>query len=149
MIPLNSLILFDTNILVYSIRGGALGTRIKQQCRLDQRTERPLISIVTVGEILSLAGQWNWGPEKVRATETLLHEIVIIGLNDFAIPRIYAALDDELRQNGKVLCQNDIWIAATAKAAGAHLLTSDKDFLPLSPEQIQVEWVDPVSDTEN
>ena len=37
--------------------------------------------------------------------------------------------------------QNDMWIAATAKAAGAVLLTGDSDFRWLDPHFIRVEYV--------
>lgn len=39
--------------------------------------------------------------------------------------------------------KNDLWIAACAKASGAALLTTDKDYLHLDPDQLSVEWVDP------
>ena len=39
--------------------------------------------------------------------------------------------------------KNDLWIAAVAVAANGWLLTTDKDFLPLDPYFLHVEWVDP------
>ena len=44
----------------------------------------------------------------------------------------YAAIDAFLVTSGLVVGDNDTWIAATAAAAGAALLTTDQDFLPLS-----------------
>lgn len=43
----------------------------------------------------------------------------------------YAEIDCFLIEKGYSLGDNDVWIAATAAAAGAILLTSDKDFDPL------------------
>lgn len=40
---------------------------------------------------------------------------------------------------------NDVWIAATAKAANASLLTTDRDFLHLHPHYVFVHYVDPNS----
>ena len=40
---------------------------------------------------------------------------------------------------------NDVWIAATAAAAGAYLLTTDKDFDHLHPTYVQREWIDPAT----
>ena len=37
----------------------------------------------------------------------------------------------------------DRWIAATAKAADATLLTTDKDFDPLHPRYVERIWIDP------
>lgn len=48
---------------------------------------------------------------------------------------------DGARNMGK----NDLWIAACAKAAGATLLTTDKDFSHLSAQLLEVEYVDPLS----
>lgn len=41
--------------------------------------------------------------------------------------------------------QNDMWIAATAKATGATLLTTDRDFDHLQGEHIRRVWLDPDS----
>jgi len=37
----------------------------------------------------------------------------------------------------------DLWIAATAHATGARLLTTDKDFDHLHPAFVQRDWIDP------
>jgi len=39
--------------------------------------------------------------------------------------------------------KNDIWIAACAKASGATLLTTDRDFDRLNPHLLSVEYVAP------
>ena len=39
--------------------------------------------------------------------------------------------------------QNDLWIAATAKALDAHLVTTDKDFDVLHPDHLRRTWIDP------
>lgn len=41
--------------------------------------------------------------------------------------------------------KNDLWIAACASAAGATLLTTDKDFDHLSPHLLTVAYIDPAS----
>jgi tRNA(fMet)-specific endonuclease VapC len=38
--------------------------------------------------------------------------------------------------------QNDLWIAATAHASNAKLLTTDKDFEHLRGAWIDVDWID-------
>ncbi len=44
-----------------------------------------------------------------------------------------------------MLSKNDLWIAATAKAMGLTLLTTDRDFDPLHPTLITRTWIDPAS----
>jgi len=44
----------------------------------------------------------------------------------------------------RILSKNDLWIAATTKAASAVLVTTDKDFLCLHPEPCAVHYIDPV-----
>ena len=41
--------------------------------------------------------------------------------------------------------KNDLWIAATAMATGATLLTTDKDFDHLDPTFLTRDWIDPTS----
>ncbi len=53
----------------------------------------------------------------------------------------YADLYFEDQHTGHKSGQNDLWIAATAKATGAVLLTCDGDFVWMSPRLIRVEHV--------
>lgn len=43
----------------------------------------------------------------------------------------YAEIDTFMVKHGHPVGDNDVWIAATAAAAGAVLLTTDKDFDPM------------------
>ncbi len=52
-------------------------------------------------------------------------------------------LSQKTRSSGRSLGQNDLWIAATAHAAGAHLLTMDTDFDELHPSFLTRTWIDP------
>lgn len=44
------------------------------------------------------------------------------------VARVYGLVHAELKRLGTPLSTNDLWIAATAMEAGAHLLTFDGDF---------------------
>ncbi len=59
------------------------------------------------------------------------------------ILELYAQIDVILRRAGRPVQQNDMWIAATAAASGAHLLTTDRDFDPLYPAYLDRTWIDP------
>jgi tRNA(fMet)-specific endonuclease VapC len=45
-----------------------------------------------------------------------------------AAGQLYADLKHRMRRSGTPLDENDLWIAATALALGAVLVTSDSDF---------------------
>jgi tRNA(fMet)-specific endonuclease VapC len=101
-----------------------------------------LVSIVTVGEALAMSRRFSWGPSKIAALESLLQDLVVVDISDEVL-EFYAQIDVFLRRAGKPVQQNDMWIAATATASGAHLLTTDKDFDPLYPAVLDRTWIDP------
>jgi predicted nucleic acid-binding protein len=136
------LLLLDTNILIHLVRENRTGRSIDFRFQLRSRPERPLLSIVTVGEALALSKRLSWGVAKITALEGLFEDFVIVDISD-EILELYAQLDTFLVRAGKAVEQNDIWIAATAIASGAHLLTSDKDFDPLYPAYLDRTWIDP------
>ncbi len=137
------LILLDTNVLVHLVRGNEFGQSVTQTYGLADRTERPLISVVTVGEMLSLAKKLNWGYKKQGRMLDLVRELVLVDINSEPVLRSYAAIDDYLRRNGSTIGKNDIWIAATVAATSATLLTTDRDFDPLHESFIQRIYVGP------
>lgn len=124
-------VMLDTNILLMYMRAGPTGQEIERIYRLRQRPYRPLICEVTIGEMLSLARQFNWGNKRIQRMHGLLKEVVSIDISSQEVMNTYARIDDLCRRNGWSLGKNDVWIAASALAAEAHLLTMDKDFLPL------------------
>ncbi len=98
---------------------------------------------MTVGEALTLGAIWKWGSTKLDALRAMLNELVVIGLRQGDIVDRYAALSAHCKAHGLTLSDNDRWIAATARAAGAVLLTTDKDFDALHPTFVDRVWIDP------
>jgi tRNA(fMet)-specific endonuclease VapC len=49
------------------------------------------------------------------------------------------------RQLGRPMGENDVWIAAAARATNTRLLTTDRDFDHLHPTMLQRDWIDPAS----
>jgi predicted nucleic acid-binding protein len=94
-------------------------------------TGSSLISIVSVGELFSFAAQFGWGRGKTEALKRLIEELVVVDIRNQTVLEKYAAIDAYLVKKGRRIGDNDLWIAATTAAAGAVLLTSDKDFDPL------------------
>jgi tRNA(fMet)-specific endonuclease VapC len=141
--------LLDTGILVHYARRSELYKEIEATERLAADDCMPMISVVTVGEILSFAHQKNWGAKKIQEIQKLVSKIIVIDINagDTNLLDTYAEIDTYSKgkhptlSSGKsaiTMGKNDLWIAATAKVAKATLLTIDKDFDHLKGNFIEV-----------
>lgn len=148
----HALHLLDTNVLVAFLRAGALGQYIDETYRPRQAKFKPIISVVTAGELRSLARQLRWGPTKAAEIDKLVDNLVVEDINTPEILTAYAEIDHASLACGRLMGKNDVWIAATAKVSGAVLLTTDKDFdhlaatSPLARPEIPVIrliWIDP------
>ncbi|MGH9835368.1 MAG: type II toxin-antitoxin system VapC family toxin [Blastocatellia bacterium] len=138
--------LLDTNILVHLVREDAIGQRLGDEYSLLLIQPPPMISDVTEGELRSLAIQWKWGERKRDQMEYLLSYFWRIAINDPDIFDAYAAIDSHSESVGQPMGKNDVWIAASAQAMKACLLTTDKDFDHLQTLFITREWIDPERD---
>ncbi|HSM50324.1 MAG TPA: type II toxin-antitoxin system VapC family toxin [Thermoanaerobaculia bacterium] len=137
-------LLLDTNVVVHLFRGKATGESIDRAFAIRTRRERPLLSVVSVGELHSLARGWGWGEKKIEALRTLISELVVVDIQRAPILDRYAEIDAFCKANGFQLGNNDTWIAATAAATGALLLTCDKDFDPLDGRFLRRHLVAPL-----
>lgn len=133
-----TLILLDTSVVLHLARNDATGQAIESEYSLTSRRDRPLISTITEGELLGFAYYRQWGQHKLEALRAMLDNFIRV---DAGLPDVverYAQLYAEAKRRGAPCGQNDLWIAATAKAAGAVLLTCDKDFAWLDPDYLTV-----------
>ncbi len=140
--------LLDTNVVLHLVRGGPLGKHLAAAFGLLNSLNRPLVSIVTHGELLLIAAQNNWGKEKRAALENALDNLVTIDLNDRAVLAAYVEVELYSRRHpggSRRLNANDPWIVACAKAAEATLLTTDDDLSHLKPPQWPVRFFDVAS----
>lgn len=111
----------DTNACIMHLRGKhpQLSARWRQH-----RAEEIAIPLTTYAELL-VGAEKSTQPERVlREIERLLeaHEIVEITEE---VAEHYARLRAELERRGEVIGSNDLWIAATALAHGATLVTNN------------------------
>lgn len=127
--------LLDTNILIALMTGRELGQYIDATYALRASKQRSLVCSVTHGELWALAHVNKFGEPKRQAIRDMLDSLVTIDIGNAAIVEayvaVYAAFRDHPKGSRVNVGENDMWIAATARTAGAILLTTDKHFLPL------------------
>lgn len=135
------LLLLDTSIVVDIAVNNASGKAILESYALLTRADRPLMSVITVGEMYGIARLRGWRTEKLDALKEILTALVRVDVTDEVIGA-YADLVALCRaENHTMGQQNDLWIAASARAAGAILLTGDDDFNWLNGTYARVEYV--------
>jgi len=71
-----TLYLFDTTVLLALIRGRELGRYINHTFTLSDVINKPLISVVSHGEIWVMAERNGWGEKKRQALSEMLGDLV-------------------------------------------------------------------------
>ncbi len=144
----------DTNILVGYIRGAPYAAHVDREYEPNRAPNLATISIVSAGEIYSLALRRNWGEAKRKQLLDLLQSIPHTPIRHQSIIQKYAEIDAfnhgqhpefDLDKSARSMSKNDIWIAATAAVLNATLLTTDHDFDHLNGRFLSVVYIDPAS----
>jgi tRNA(fMet)-specific endonuclease VapC len=141
-----SLYFLDTSVLVVLVRWNDLGKLINERYELLERAERPLISIVSHGELRSMARRNGWGEKKLAGVEAALTSFVTVDINQKRVIESYVRIDKAAHEFPKGDLnpgKNDLWIAASACAAEATLIATDTDFVRMGQGLFSVEYVDP------
>ena len=129
--------LFDTNVLLFYIRENALSAFIDATYNPFGEGNTPILSVVSVGEIKSIALRNGWGKTKIAKLKELMALFVITDINVEDVIDAYAEIDtfsqgklktNPLPHSSRNMGKNDLWIAATASVIPAKLLTYDDDF---------------------
>lgn len=139
-------LVLDTNAVVHLFRKSPLGHALRSIYGLASREWRPILSAVTVGELHSLALQWNWDATRVAQLDELLLAFPVIDVyaDSASLCDAYAEIDCAARRVGAKMGKNDLWIAATAKIRGGVVVTADRDFdAPGSAGLVSVDVFDP------
>ncbi|CAN5877631.1 hypothetical protein BH18ACI5_BH18ACI5_03810 [soil metagenome] len=89
------------------------------------------------------------GAQKLRRLAEIERHVVVIQISDQRVRQTYAELSTLAQSSGWPLFhgKNDLWVGAAARAAEAHLLTMDTDFLPLRGRAGCSNTSDPVAAT--
>lgn len=135
--------LLDTNVVIFLSRGGPIGRAIDARFQLRGRAERPLVSVITLGEALAFGRRRSWQAPAMATLNSLLREFVVVDIGRRAVLERYAEIDSFLKGTGRTVGDNDTWIAACASVAEATLLTTDRDFDPLHETYLERVWIDP------
>ncbi len=133
------------------MRNAVLAQQIEQKLHPFSPTNDAIISVVSIGELYSIALRNKWGEKKLSLLEQFLEQFVIADINIEEIIENYAYLDTY--SQGKIegeptgytarnMGKNDLWIAATCLYLNAILLTTDKDFSHLQNKIIVQEFED-------
>ena len=143
--------LLDTNILLIYLRAKELASHIDKKYAPLSFPNNPIISVVTIGELKSIALRNSWGEKRLENIDIFIKQFLIADIHVESIIQRYAEIDAfsqgklkerPLKMTARNLGKNDLWIAATASILDATLLTTDKDFLHLDSEFLQVEFID-------
>jgi tRNA(fMet)-specific endonuclease VapC len=130
--PANGRFLLDTNIVIALLQGD--GTVLSN---LDRASE-VFISAVVMGELFFGAAKSARSTENIAKVEQFATGRAIISC-DLEVAREYGHLKQRLREKGRPLPENDIWLAAAAIHHGLVLVTRDRHFQEV--EELQVaEW---------
>jgi predicted nucleic acid-binding protein len=117
--------LLDTSVLVAAEAGRPL--------RAEALPKRAAISTVTVGELRAgiLAASDIQSRDRRLYTLERISGTTVLSL-DQRVAQVWAGMRAYLAASEKGVSGNDLWIAATAAAAGIPVITQDRDFYALS-----------------
>ena len=128
-------LLFDTNIILAIVRaidGPGIISFINPE-------NLPIyVSVVSEGEIKSIALQNNWGSKRRDLLDTFLDQVNIVDVTNFNV-NIYTEIDAYSQAanpafstypfgTSRNMGKNDLWIASLAALLGLRLVTTDSEF---------------------
>ena len=115
-------VLLDTDVFSYLLKTGDRRGGLYQP---HVQGKTIAVTFVTVGELLYGAAKKNWGKKKLALLQQRLRSAVIVPY-DAQICRTYGTLKHTLRSSGRVLADNDLWIAACALRHGLPLVSNNR-----------------------
>lgn len=135
-------IVIDTCVLIHIARDTDTGKNCLIALEKYDEAANIIISVVTKAELESFIFQNKWGLPKIKKLNLFLDEITYIDIvnADNILLDSYKEIDSFSKRKakdkmGKLLNgsarrmgKNDLWIAATALAIDAPLMTTDGDF---------------------
>lgn len=147
--------ILDTGMLLGLTRGAQWAKRAFDRLRLHDPETTVFTSVICHGEMLALAEKCGWGEPKRRELDSVLNRLPRLDVSKRDILKAYAMVDAWTHgkpvaapedapppRPARSMTQNDLWIAATAHASRAVLVTTDRDFDHLEGVWLRRELVD-------
>lgn len=143
--------LLDTNILLVYVRADQVAKTIEKDLQLMTGDHNLTTSIVSVGEIKSIAIKNKWGNRKIKRLGDLLDNFLIADINVEEIVDKYAEIDaysqgklpgEPVSFSSRNMGKNDLWIAATGSVLKMVLITADGDFDHLKGKYLKIKKLD-------
>ena len=143
--------ILDTNIVLTYLRNNIQARNLEQTLNLLSGQHNLIISVVSIGELKSIAKQNNWGKRRINNLEDMLSDFLIADINTEAVIEKYATIDafsqgklvgKKVNFSARNMGKNDLWIAATAAVLDIPLFTTDKDFAHLQGKFLQLRQID-------
>lgn len=148
---LNMIYLLDTNILLVYLRKSNIADKIDNQFQPLIYPNTPVVSVISLGEIKSIALRNNWGKKRIDLLDRFLKQFLTADIHVATIIEKYAEIDafsqgklvsKPLKSSSRNMGKNDLWIAATASVLSATLLTLDHDFDHLKDGFLRLETIE-------
>ena len=126
--------LLDTNICIYIAKHNPLSVRE----RFAQHLVNELaMSVITLGE-LRFGSEKSQAKEKALAVIEGLASVMCIAELPEEAAEHYGQIRAELQKSGKIIGNNDLWLAAHARSQGWVLVTNnEKEFLRVNGLKVE------------
>ncbi len=129
--------LLDTNTIIYLRR--QIPTSVRESFGKLHQGEA-VISVITYGELMYGVSKSSQKEAAIATLEEMMQFLPLASLPGAAGP-IYGEIRGALEAKGKIIGNNDLWIAAHAIAAGLILVTNnEREFRRVKGLKIQ-NWV--------
>ena len=126
--------LLDTNICIYIAKHNPPAVRD----RFSRHTADELVmSVVTLGE-LRFGAEKSQSREKALAVISQLESVMRVAPLTEAVGEHYGQIRSSLQQRGELIGNNDLWLAAHARAEGWVLVTNnEREFVRVDGLQVE------------
>ena len=135
------LFLLDTGLILGFVRETSWAIRVREEYDLGGPETMVVTSVICQGELLALAEKRGWGETKRIKLARTMNRVPTLDISKQPILNAYALIDAWTHgksvasplntpppKPARPMGKNDLWIAATAHASNAVLLTTDTDF---------------------
>lgn len=133
--------ILDTNIFLAYLKENKVRQFIENNFQPFSIENIPIVSVITLGEVESLALRNNWGRNRIQAVNKLFEKCVVTKINTKDVIKTYGEIgaysqgklsSSPTNMSSRNMGKNDLWIASTAAVLNAKLISTDKDFAHLN-----------------